>query len=167
MVVSNAALHWVPDHLQLMGRWLRELPPGAWLAVQVPGNQQAPSHALMQELAASARWRGRLAGVLHHDGAVAEPHEYHDMFTCNGARVEVWETTYQQLLQGADPVLEWIRGAALRPVLAALDPPSRQDFEQEYGALLRRAYPPGPAGTPFPFRRIFMVGRKRTQTAEL
>lgn len=115
VVVSNAALHWVPGHLQLMGRWLQDLPPGAWLAVQVPGNQQAPSHALMQELAASARWLDRLAGVLHHDGAVAEPYEYHDMFTRNGAGVEVWEITYQQLLHGADPVLEWLRGQPCAP----------------------------------------------------
>ncbi|MFC8304566.1 trans-aconitate 2-methyltransferase [Specibacter sp. NPDC057265] len=165
VVVSNAALHWVPGHLELMGTWLQTLRPGAWLAVQVPGNHHAPSHALMRELALSAPWRARLADVVHHDDAVGTPGDYHRLFRRGGAAVEVWETTYQQLLQGRNPVLEWTRGAALRPILAALDPESQKVFERQYGALLAKAYPPGEFGTLFPFRRIFMVGRKEAQPA--
>ena len=45
------------------------------------------------------------------------------------------------LLRGPDPVLEWVRGTGLRPVLAAL-PADRVDaFEAEYAARLRQAYP--------------------------
>ena len=34
-------------------------------------------------------------------------------------------------------------------------------FEAEYSALLAEAYPAGPHGTVFPFRRTFAVARKR------
>lgn len=160
VVVSNAALQWVPGHRSLMSQWLRLLHPGGWLAVQVPANFQAPSHVLMRELAASARWREQLAGVLRHEDAVAEPSDYQELFLQRGIQAEVWETTYHHVLQGPDPVLEWVRGTGLRPVLAALDAHGRQLFEQQYGALLAEAYPAGERGTIFPFRRIFMVGQK-------
>jgi trans-aconitate 2-methyltransferase len=46
-------------------------------------------------------------------------------------------------------------------VLAALSAADALDFETEYSALLAEAYPAGPHGTVFPFRRIFAVARKR------
>lgn len=159
VVVSNAALQWVPGHRELMARWLAALRPGAWLGVQVPGNFGAPSHVLMRELAASPKWRKQLDGVLRHEDAVAEPGQYHELLLRGGARADVWETTYNQLLQGDNPVLEWVRGTGLRPVLAALGADSGA-FEQEYSAQLEQAYPSTDLGTLFPFRRIFMVGEK-------
>ena len=160
VVVSNAALQWVPDHPDIMARWLPALRPGAWLGVQLPGNFGAPSHVLMRELAASTRWRKQLDGVLRHEDAVREPAEYHELLLRGGLRADVWETTYNQLLEGENPVLEWVRGTGLRPVLAALGPDSTE-FEREYSALLAQAYPRGGFGTLFPFRRIFMVGEKQ------
>ncbi|POH57230.1 trans-aconitate 2-methyltransferase [Arthrobacter glacialis] len=161
VIVSNAALQWVPGHQELMAGWLAALRPGGWLGVQVPGNFGAPSHTIMRELAASTRWRDQLDGVLRHGDAVGEPAEYQELFLRGGARVDVWETTYSQLLQGENPVLEWVRGTGLRPVLAALGPVDRVEFEQQYAALLRQAYPATEFGTNFEFRRIFMVGEKQ------
>jgi trans-aconitate 2-methyltransferase len=57
-------------------------------------------------------------------------------------------------------VLEWVRGTGLRPVLAALDVDEATEYEQEYAALLRPAYPAGERGTIFPFRRIFAVAHR-------
>lgn len=160
VVVSNAALQWVPGHQDMMRSWLDALNPGAWLAMQVPGNFNAPSHALMRELAASKRWAPDLDGVLRGGESVAEPADYLHILLDAGCTADAWETTYQQVLSGPDPVLEWVRGTALRPVLAALSPEGGAQFEAEYAAALRRAYPQGPHGTVFPFRRIFAVGRK-------
>ena len=162
VVVSNAALQWVPGHLELLRGWAKMLDDGAWLAVQVPGNFGAPSHALLRGLAASAPWAGKLGGVLRHAGAVAGPGDYLALLTDAGFAADVWETTYFQVLPGRDPVLEWVRGTALRPVMAALEPEDFSRFEAEYAELLRRAYPRQARGTVFPFRRIFMVGRKRS-----
>ncbi len=161
VVVSNAALQWVPRHHELMASWLRALEPGAWLAVQVPGNFGSPSHALMRQLAESERWRGQLSGVLRHDDAVAEPADYLRLLLDAGCEADAWETTYLQLLRGEHPVLNWVRGTGLRPVLAALDAAGAEEFETEYAARLAVAYPPDGHGTVFPFRRIFCVGQRK------
>lgn len=160
VVVTNAALQWVPGHQEMVFAWLRDLKPGAWFAMQVPGNFTSPSHALMRGLAESPRWSPRLSGVLRHDGAVGSPADYLGIMLDAGCTADAWETTYQQVLTGEDPVLEWVRGTGLRPVLAALSAEEAADFEQEYAAMLREAYPATKHGTVFPFRRIFAVARK-------
>lgn len=159
VLVSNATLQWVPAHRELLTRWASALPPGGWLAFQVPGNFDAPSHRALREVAARPRWCERLAGVLRAD-PVAEPAEYADLLLDAGLAVDAWETTYLHVLPGADPVLEWMRGTALRPVLAMLPGPDADAFTAELGELLRAAYPPSRHGTLLPFRRIFAVGRR-------
>ncbi|MFB4423845.1 trans-aconitate 2-methyltransferase [Streptomyces sp. QL37] len=161
LIVSNALLQWVPGHTARFPRWLDALAPGGTLAFQVPGNFDAPSHTLMRELARSPRWHDRLGGLLRHSDAVHTPAEYLEHLTAPGRAVDVWETTYLHLLQGEDPVLDWVKGTGLRPVLDALadDPDARDAFLTEYRDLLRTAYPAGPHGTVFPFRRIFAVAR--------
>lgn len=154
LVVSNAALQWVDGHEQVMRELTGTLAPGGWLAVQVPGNFGAPSHVLLREIA--ARW---LPGLAMRAAPVLDPAGYAELLGACGLHVDAWETTYLQLLGGPDPVLEWVRGTALRPVLAALPTEDHEAFLAEYGAALREAYPPGRFGTPLPFRRIFAVGR--------
>lgn len=165
VVVSNAMLQWIPGHIDLVRGWLEALRPGAWFAAQVPGNFDAPSHALMRQVAGSPRWATRLQGLVLRTDATAEPETYQRLLLESGFDADVWETTYRQVLHGKDPVLEWVRGTALRPVLSALGEEDAAQFEAEYAGLVRAAYPPfrGPEGgelTIFPFRRIFVVGRK-------
>jgi trans-aconitate 2-methyltransferase len=158
VVITNAVLQWVPSHPLLLPGWLQALPPGAWFAMQVPGNFGAPSHALTRELLAEPRWRGSVE--LRSELAVPEPAEYAEIFAARAADVDVWETTYLQRLTGEDPVLQWVSGTALRPVRAALDPDDYEAFRAELAPRLRAAYPMRPDGsTWFPFRRIFAVAR--------
>ncbi|MFJ4243709.1 trans-aconitate 2-methyltransferase [Streptomyces iakyrus] len=162
LIVSNATLQWVPGHAERFADWTAGLKPGGTLAFQVPGNFDAPSHRLMRDIAALPRWHDRLDGVLRHADAVLDPEAYLERLTSLGCAADVWETTYIHLLQGEDPVLDWVKGTGLRPVLTALadEPEAREDFVAEYRAALREAYPAGPHGTPFPFRRVFAVARK-------
>lgn len=157
LIVSSAALQWVPGHAERLGDWVAGLGPGGVLAFRVPGNFDAPSHTLMRDVAR----RHGLDGVLRHGDAVHPPEEYLARLTALGCAADVWETTYVHLLPGEDPVLDWVSGTGLRPVLTALadDPERREAFLGEYRAALREAYPRGPYGTAFPFRRIFAVAR--------
>ncbi|MDK1348692.1 trans-aconitate 2-methyltransferase [Streptomyces sp. 378] len=165
LIVGNATLQWVPGHAERFADWVAGLKPGGTLAFQVPGNFDAPSHRLMRELAGSPRWRARLDGTLRHADAVLAPEAYHERLMSLGCTADVWETTYIHLLQGEDPVLDWVKGTGLRPVLTALadDPEEREAFVAAYRAALRQAYPAGPHGTPFPFRRVFAVARKESR----
>src|SRR4051794_29754058 len=108
VLISNATLQWVPDHLPLLDRLAGVLAPGGRLAVQVPGNFGEPSHTLLRELAGDPRWRDRLAGIRWP--AVEEPATYLARLTAAGLRADVWETTYLQVLPGEDAVLAWMRG---------------------------------------------------------
>ncbi|MET3143195.1 UNVERIFIED_ORG: trans-aconitate 2-methyltransferase [Arthrobacter sp. UYEF10] len=164
VVVTNAALQWVPGHQEMLAGWLAALKPGAWFAMQVPGNFNAPSHVLMRDLAGSARWSSRLDGVLRGGDSVGEPTDYLRIMLDAGCTADAWETTYLQVLTGVDPVLDWVRGTALRPVVAALSAKVSLAFEAEFAAALRAAYPGTVHGTVFPFRRIFAVAQKQPST---
>ncbi|MFD5423902.1 trans-aconitate 2-methyltransferase [Streptomyces sp. NPDC127084] len=166
LIVSNAALQWVPGHPGSFAAWIDGLAPGGTFAFQVPGNFTSPSHALLGELCDSPRWRDRLGDHGRRFVHVLEPADYLLRLADLGCETDVWETTYSQLLGGDDPVLDWVKGTALRPVLTALegDEYAAAEFLDQYRDLLRKAYPPGPHGTVFPFRRIFAVARKAVQT---
>jgi trans-aconitate 2-methyltransferase len=157
--VSNAVLQWVPGHMDLLTRWVSALAPGGWLAVQLPGNFDQPSHAILLDLARSSTWRP-LLGDVRLNRQAEDPAAYLDVLARAGCRVDAWETTYLHLLQGDDPVLEWYKGTGLRPVLAALPPQRTADFLAEYAARAREAYPPAPYGTVLPFRRVFVVAAR-------
>jgi trans-aconitate 2-methyltransferase len=159
VIVSNAVLQWVPEHREVLADWAGWLADDGWLAVQVPGNFEQPSHAIMRELADSPRWRLYLADV-NLTRKSADPADYAGLLARAGCEVDAWETTYLHILQGTDPVLEWIKGTGLRPVLGVLDAEQAADFLAEYGERLRVAYPPQPFGTVFPFRRIFAVAHR-------
>ena len=159
VIVCNAVLQWVPGHRELLCRWAGLLAPDGWLAFQLPGNFDQPSHTIVAELAASSRWRGQLAGAELNVQAV-NPADYLALLARPGYRVDAWETRYLHILPGDNPVLDWTRGTTLRPVLAALDAGPAAAFAREYGERLRAAYPPRPFGTLFPFRRVFVVVRR-------
>jgi trans-aconitate 2-methyltransferase len=161
VVVSNAVLHWVAGHDRIMARWAGWLSPGGVVAVQVPGNFRAPTHALLTELCRSPRWSAQLAEVAPDPDAVADPADYYDVLTAAGLSADVWETTYVHVLTGDEPVLAWVRTTVLRPVLAALGEDDAAELTAAYAAALREAYPPRPDGTTLlPFRRIFAVGSR-------
>ncbi|MEV6179683.1 trans-aconitate 2-methyltransferase [Streptomyces sp. NPDC052016] len=163
LIVSNAALHWVPGHLDAFPAWLDGLTPGGTFAFQVPHNIDAPLHALMRELGNTTRWKDRLGHVLRPEDSVHAPGVYLDRLARLGCDTDVWTTTYQHVLQGEDAVLDWVKGTGLRPVLTALadDPEARDAFVADYRDLLREAYPRHAYGTVLPFCRLFAVARKK------
>ena len=152
VLVSNAALQWVPGHLDLFPRWVEALAPGGWFAMQVPNNFDAPSHALMREVAGPpAReppsWRRRSTGA----GTSPRRRAYLRALAELGLEPDVWETTYEHVLdpEGAQrsPVLEWVRGTGLRPVARRADRRGRAaGVPRRVHRALDAAYPREPHG---------------------
>ena len=159
VLVSNATLQWVPGHLDLLDDLVGVVRPGGWLAFQVPGNFAEPSHTELAAVRDSDRWRDRLAGAELARPWVAEPDVYLERLAAHSATVDVWETTYLQVLVGEDAVLRWMQGTGLRPVLSELNGAEQAEFLAEYGARLRLAYPRRSFGTVLPYRRIFVVAQ--------
>jgi trans-aconitate 2-methyltransferase len=160
VLVANAALHWVPGHVEMLADFASWLRPGGALAFQVPDNFDEPSHTLLRDLRTSAQWRDRIGPAADRSASVERPERYLDALVAAGLSADVWQTSYLHVLAGEDAVLEWVKGTALRPVLSALDASGQEAFVAEYAAALRVAYPRQEFGTVFPFRRTFAVGRR-------
>ncbi|MDF2366603.1 methyltransferase domain-containing protein [Sneathiella sp.] len=157
LIFSNAALHWLDDHENLFPNLLKQLRPGGVLAVQMPNNFSAPSHQNLYDLAQSPEWVDRL-GALVRPAPVHNINWYFDLLSPLSEKVNIWETTYFQVLKGKDAVLEWTRGTALRPFLAALDAKEAELFESQYAETLLESYPlRQDDATLYPFSRLFIV----------
>jgi trans-aconitate 2-methyltransferase len=158
LMVSNALFQWVPDRMDVIERLAGEVATGGTFAVQTPNNFGEPSHQLLSQVASRPAYRELTEGL--HDDRGTAPEAYLELFSSLGWQVDAWETTYLHVLQGENPVLDWISGTGARPVLAALPDDLRAQFVEEYGAALREAYPSRPWGTVMPFTRVFAVARR-------
>ena len=157
LVFSNAAIHWLPDHAAVLSRLVDAVAPGGALAVQMPRNFAAPSHAVLFDLAEAAPWRDRLAPLVRRK-PVEEPQWYYDLLAPRVRSIDIWETEYVHALSGDWPVVEWLKGTWLRPFLTTLGPEAAPLFEAEYARRMAAAYPRHADGkTLFPFRRLFIV----------
>jgi trans-aconitate 2-methyltransferase len=158
VLVSNATLQWVPGHLELLPGLVAAVSAGGWIAFQVPGNFDEPSHTLRAALAAEepyASYTRDAATPSSHDPAV-----YYDALAAVGCAVDVWETTYTHVLSGPDPVFTWVSGTSLRPTLQALPDGLREEFAAELRSRFDAAYPVRADGTVLmPFRRVFAVAQ--------
>jgi trans-aconitate 2-methyltransferase len=160
IVYSNAAFHWLEDHAALFPRLMAQLAPGGTLAIQMPRNHRAASHAAMIAAAEAGPWKAKLASV-QGIRAVHDPDAYYRILAPLAARLDIWECEYLQVLEGTNPVVEWTKGTALRPYLDALDDAARKGFLAAYAERTAAAYPAQPDGkTLFPFRRIFIVAER-------
>ncbi len=157
VLYSNAALHWLDDHETLFPRLVAGLGQGGVLAVQMPRNHGEASHTCMVEAARAGPWHDRLAPVLR-PSPVAPPEVYHDILAPVASALDLWETVYTHALDGDNPVVEWTKGSALKPLLDVLEGEDREGFLADYTGRIAAAYPKRADGTTlFPFRRLFMV----------
>ena len=162
VLYSNAALHWLDRHERLFPALLEALAPGGWLAVQMPRNFNAPSHTSIVETLEQGPWRAQLEPLVRRE-PVAPPGFYWRLLEPRAAELQVWETEYLQVLEGDNPVAEYTKGTWLKQFLDLLQGAERAAFEAAYRERVRAWYPPEADGrTLFPFRRLFLVARRRS-----
>lgn len=155
VIYSNATLHWIGDHERLFPRLLSHLSEGGVLAVQMPDNWAAPTHQLINTVIDSMRFV-----VDRPISPLGRPEQYLDWLS-PATEIDLWRTTYFQVLRGEDPVVNWVEGSILGPVRAALDSADYARFRNELAAGYRKAYPPRSDGTTvLPFSRLFLVARR-------
>ena len=98
---------------------------------------------------AGARRRHTKPGRLARSGHL-------QLATARARQLDIWETTYLHILDGEDPVLEWVQGTGLRQIVEGLGESERALFLDRYRGGLRQLYPKRPDGrTVFPFHRLF------------
>jgi trans-aconitate 2-methyltransferase len=163
LIYSNAAFQWVDGHTELFPRLVGLLAPGGCLAVQMPLSWSMISHRLMRQTLSDGGTGGTALGTEELRQRVArkwvdDADEYYDLLVGLTTSIDIWETEYLQILDGPDPVLEWVKGSGLRPILNELEETERKTYLDEYARRLREAYPQRANGrTLYPFRRLFIV----------
>ncbi|WP_417207344.1 methyltransferase domain-containing protein [Antarctobacter sp.] len=157
LIFSNASLHWTGDHQTLLPRLVATLVPGGTLAVQVPHQNNAPSHRLWRTLA-DELCPGRLAEVALP--SVLVPAQYFHLLETLG-EVRLWETEYFQKLPPSDeghPVRRFTEATYARPILQSMPDRERDRLVRAYDELIPKAYPMSADGSAlFPFRRLFFT----------
>lgn len=159
LVFANAALQWSPDHPALLARLTACLAPGGQLAVQVPANDDAPSHALAAVVASESPFRGALDGFVRVSPVLA-PEAYATLLNQLGyAPQTVRMQVYGHTLGSREDVIEWVRGTWLTAYEKRLPAEMWPAFLARYRELL---FAELPDSRPFfyPFKRILFWGRR-------
>jgi trans-aconitate 2-methyltransferase len=161
LIFTNAALQWLENHRRLVPALVATLAPGGIFACQVPQSHQAGWHSALRETVAEGPWAERLAHV-RGVWPVGAPEDYYDWLSPL-AETDIWSTTYLHVLTGQDPVVDWMLGTALRPLMQALESDeARAEFLAAYRARVADLFPRRADGaTLFPFPRLFILARRR------
>ena len=161
LVYANASLQWVPDHARLLPRLVSTLAPGGVLAVQMPDNLDEPTHVLMRETAAGARFASAIGDADQRRSRLLAIGQYYDLLSPL-AEVDVWRTAYQHPMDDAVAIVQWLRSTGLRPFLDALTPALQEEFLAEYQRRIDAAYPARADGRRLlAFPRLFIVARRK------
>lgn len=154
LIFSNAALQWCDNHDDLFEHLASKLKDDGQLAIQMPMNQDYPTHTVAREMAAeiapdftiqdSMLTLSEYASMLYHLG-----------FTRQTAFVKV----YGHVLESRLGVIEWVKGTTLTRFKSRLTPPQYESFLREYE---RRLFSEIEETKPFfyPFKRVFLWARR-------
>jgi trans-aconitate 2-methyltransferase len=113
LVFSNAALQWVDGHPGLFGRFKAALAPGGQLAVQVPANEEHPSHVVIGEVARRSPFREALGGFVRTSSNLPLD-DYAALLDRLGFReMNVRMQVYPHRLASREDVIEWVKGTTL------------------------------------------------------
>lgn len=159
LVLSNAALQWVPGHESLLTALTARLAPGGQLAVQVPANEDHPSHTVAARLAAEPPFREALGGHVRRFDLLP-PEGYAtllDRLGCGEQHVRL--QVYGHRLASREDVVEWVKGTLLTDYQKRLAPALFQQFVERYR---ERLLPLLPDTRPFfyPFKRILFWAQR-------
>lgn len=155
LIYANASLQWVPDHYELLPHLVSLLALNGVLAIQMPDNQQEPTHVLMREVAYEQgypdRSRDALPGV----------HAYYDILSEAGCEVDIWRTTYYHKMSSHQAIIDWVSATGLRPWLQELNESEQRNYLKRYQELLEQQYPLQENGQILlAFPRLFIVARR-------
>ena len=113
LIFSNAALHWVENHEELLRRLTTAVAEGGQIAVQVPANHHHASHIVSDEVAGESPFRDVLAGHLR-DNPLLQPEQYAVLLRRLGYKEQtVRMQVYVHELASREEVVEWVKGTRL------------------------------------------------------
>jgi Trans-aconitate methyltransferase len=155
VIFSNAALHWLPDHPRVFAELTSRLNPGGQLAIQVPANDDHPSHLIARQIAVEDHFYEAMNGEAGETN-VLRPEEYSLLLHRLGfSRQTVRMGVYGHLLPSREAVLDWVRGTVMTRYESRLSP---EDFGRFIERYRERLFQELEDEKPFfyPFKRILI-----------
>lgn len=161
LVFSNAALQWLPDHETLWSQVAQLVAPGGQLAIQIPANDDHPSHVVAQEVARTEPFATALDGWARH--FPVRPPEWYcaKLFALGFTQPRVELRVYPHVLPSPAAVVEWTRGSLLTAYQRRLPEPLFDEFLARYTLRVLAALGDGRPYL-YPFKRILMWGRNES-----
>lgn len=138
LIFSNACIHWIPNHRELIPALFDKLCEGGTLAIQIPYIQKAPFYRLLNLLVDTGEWK-KLSTV--HNFHNLFPEEYYDILSSLSTEFNIWETTYYHTVPSHDGVIEWYKGSGLRPYLDMLDDREKPNFLADLNEIIAENFP--------------------------
>ena len=156
VIIANAALQWVPDHLAVLRQWRASLRPGGQLAVQVPSNADHPSHLVAAEVAEELELPIEADPVQQN---VLLPEAYAQLLVDLGADEQhVRLQVYAHPMSSTADVVEWVKGTTLTRVKRVTDDDGYERFLDRYRTRLLEAIGDGAPYT-YLFKRVLFCAR--------
>lgn len=160
LLFSNSTLHWLDRHEILFPKLLSWVAPNGVFAVQMCRNFMAPSHSSIYRTAREGPWSERLEKLIR-DEPCKSPEFYWELLSAELRSLDIWETTYLQVMEGENPVADFLQQSWLSKFLEALDIEEQFAFDEACRQRIKSAYPERADGkTLYPYRRLFMVAQK-------
>lgn len=159
LVFSNAALQWVNGHADLFPRLIRAVAPGGQIAIQMPANNDHPSHMTAHWVASQEPFRSYLGGYVR-SWPVMAPEWYAGLLDREGfGEQSVRLQVYGHRLASREGVVEWVRGTLLTDYEKRMTAEQYAEFLAAYRAKLmplledREPYF-------YAFKRVLLWGRR-------
>lgn len=158
LIYSNAALHWLPDHGQLIPRLFSLVADGGALAFQIPSSTFVAVRKLIHEISFDSAWSDRMESA-RQALTMESTAFYYDSLVEHATGLDIWETEYCHVLESQDAIIDWISSTGLRPFLESLsDEQERARFLAELRGRVADEYETRIDGRVlFPFRRTFVI----------
>ncbi|MEZ5376272.1 MAG: methyltransferase domain-containing protein [Acidimicrobiales bacterium] len=122
LIFSNAALHWVDHHHEVIAQWRWALEHGGQLAIQIPTNQDHPAYGLATRVAEDhPEWFPEGPPLLPSDTVLAPEHYAQILHGLGAVDQYVALRVFTHELPGTADVVEWLKSTTLNPFRLALD----------------------------------------------
>lgn len=159
LIFSNAALQWCSDHVTLLKKFYDSLQTDGQLAIQVPANQDYPTHVIANQLAREEPFRSAFQQKEKPPGVLTSEEYARHLHLLGFKEQHVRLQVYPHVLKNRDEVIEWVKGTLLTFFQSKLTPDQYTVFLNEFRSRLFQVLPDD---KPFfyPFKRILLWAKK-------
>ena len=149
LIFSNAFVQWLPNQKDFISNVFSMLDENGIFAAQIPLFEEMPVNQCI--IKAEKIFADKFNGIGENKYVLHSASEYYDM----------WITDYCHEMDNHEKILEFLKGAALRPYIERLNEKEQILFMNEVMKNLEIEYHYQENGKIlFPFKSLFLLGQK-------